>query len=414
MLVPFDLSTWQDRVSFIINKFAGYMSELYSNPETHASLSRLVQAVEEAGPSTGSAPAVGAALPRQSPAALEDMASKLPKGLRVEDLKPPPTKRQKGKAGAQGPGQSPSVQTPDPKTPSVAADSPIPVPGSATSANKKAAAGAGANKRKRQASTTQPPKTGAAAAARSAAAAAALAPMSEIKPPLPPVQAQVIEPVNEYKVFFDAREALENGASDPLDALSQALKDLEAAQADLASQHAHVLPLSGAPPYGLYPQPSSATTNGPGSASATATIVPSAPATVTAAVADGTRTPTDDELFSEFMDFNGDPFPIPELLVDVSDDYSPESIRTVGRSDSVGQPQSATGIGIGNGTSANWSFGPTVVEGQTPTATSNTTKTGEITKMPGQANHVDDDDNEGIEMPQSPEGRYFNGVLFLQ
>lgn len=362
-----DLSAVRDRITMITNRFAGYTSELYSNPETAQSLAKLIATVD-AAPSVVGPPS----LPRQSPAAIEDMASKLPKGLRVEDLKPPPAKRQKGK-----PGQSPSVQTPDPKTPSVAADSPAPIPGSAQSGNKKvtgaaAAAAAANNKRKRQVSSTTGPKN---------IKSETLASMTAV-PVKAPISQPVVEEQNEYKVLSDSRAALENGTLDPFDALATALSDLESAQA-ASSTFVHNNP-------GIYPSNIGA----PISNTASIIVGAGAPAATI-------NEPTDDELFNEFLDFNGDPFPVPELLVDITDEYSPESIRTVGRSDSVGhgQPSSSTG--------GNWTLG---AEYQTPS----TTKAGlnPTDEYDGEDEGLGEDSR--IEIPQSPASRHYNGPLYFQ
>lgn len=369
LLTHADLNVVRDKITMITNRFTGYTSELYSNPETAQSLAKLIAAVDAAPPAVGPP-----SLPRQSPAAIEDMASKLPKGLRVEDLKPPPAKRQKGKAG-----QSPSVQTPDPKTPSVAADSPAPIPGSAQSGKKPtgaAAAAAANNKRKRQASSTAVPK---------AAKSEVLASMTAV-----PVKApQIVQPVeerNEYQILQDTRNALEDGSLDPIDALAAALAEFESAQAEYSARPTAPNGFV-ANTYGTFPSNGVPQLQNPSSAAG-----PSAGMV---------KEPTDDELFNEFLDYNGDPFPIPELLVDTTDDFSPESIRTIGRSDSVayGQPSSATG--------GAWSMGG---EHQTPSNT-------KISINPNDQYGLEDEglgDGSKIEIPQSPASRHYNGPLYFQ
>lgn len=373
LLNPTDLNVVRDRITMITNRFAGYTSELYSNPETAQSLAKLIATVD-AAPSVVGPPS----LPRQSPAAIEEMTSKLPKGLRVEDLKPPPAKRQKGK-----PGQSPSVQTPDPKTPSVAADSPAPIPGSAQSGNKKgtaaAAAAAANNKRKRQISSTTVPKT---------VKSETLASMTTIPAKAPAIQ-PIVEEQNEYKVLSDARAALEDGTLDPFDALAAALSDFESAQAEHTAR---------AGPSSTFVSNNS----GIFSSNIGGPITNTTSAVVGAVAGAGmVKEPTDDELFNEFLDFNGDPFPVPELLVDVTDDYSPESIRTVGRSDSVGhgQPSSSTG--------GNWTVGAGY---QTPSATKAGLSTTE--EYDGGDDGLGEDSR--IEIPQSPASRHYNGPLYFQ
>ena len=351
----------------ITNRYAGYTSELYSNPETAQSLAKLIATVDAIQAAAGPP-----SLPRQSPAAIEEMASKLPKGLRVEDLKPPPAKRQKGK-----PGQSPSVQTPDPKTPSVAADSPAPIPGSAQSGKKPTGAAAAANnKRKRQVSSTAVPK---------AAKSEVLANMTAVPIKAPPV-IQPVEERNGYKVLSDTRAALEDGSLDPIEALAAAMAEYESAQAEYSTR-------SIAPNGGFVP-------NNYGSFTSSGIQVQNTSSAVGVGSGQG-KEPTDDELFNEFLDYNGDPFPIPELLVDTSDDFSPESIRTVGRSDSIayGQPSSAQG--------GTWTLG---TEYQTPSAT-------KIAINPNDDYEGEEDgmgDESKIEIPQSPTSRHYNGPLYFQ
>lgn len=280
MATPPDLTMLRDRITAITNRFSNCMSEMLSNPETAPSLTRLLAAVEQGTSSVGG----GAA--RQSPA-MEDLASKLPKGLRVEDLKPPPSKRQKGKSG-----QSPAIQgqTPDPKTPSIAADSPAGMPGSANS--KKALPTANGNKRKRQTSN----------------AAALNRTPKFVAPAIPKVE--TTEDIR-HKAFFEAQAALANGTADPWSALTSAMEEFEKAQAE-ATAVPTVKPVTA--------------TSG----------LASAPITASAKSSAVTRSdPTDDELFAQFMDLDHSHFPTPELLSDLVDDYSPESIRTVGRGESV-------------------------------------------------------------------------------
>lgn len=270
MVQTIQLDTLRDRITSTLNRFSNFTSELLSNPDTAPSLSRLLAAVEQ-GPPTLGVPNP----PRQSPA-IEDMASKFPKGLRVEDLKPPPSKRQKGKSG-----QSPAVQTPDnPKTPSIAADSPANVPNSAqskkpTGTATAVGAGTGANKRKRQSSNATALKT------------------PKFATPLPKIETGEN---SQHKVFFDAQTALTNGTADPWAAITSAMHDFEAAKVDAAKQAMGQIP------------------------STTARLPTTQP----------TTGPSDDELFAEFMDLDASFFPTPELLSDLVDDYSPESIRTVG------------------------------------------------------------------------------------
>jgi hypothetical protein len=284
MPVQPDLTSLRDRITSILNRFSNCMSEMLSNPETAPSLTRLLAAVEQGPSSVGGGPA------RQSPA-MEDLASKLPKGLRVEDLKPPPSKRQKGKSG-----QSPAVQgqTPDPKTPSIAADSPAGMPGSANS--KKAIPAVNGNKRKRQASN----------------AAALNKTPKFVAPAIPKIESTED---TRHKAFFEAQAALANGTADPWSSLTGALEEFEKAQAEDAARSV-TAPVV---------KPVTATSG-----------LASAPITAASKSLPVTRSePTDDELFAQFMDLDHSHFPTPELLSDLVDDYSPESIRTVGRGESV-------------------------------------------------------------------------------
>jgi hypothetical protein len=276
MTSPHDIGSMRDRITTIVNRFSNWMSELLSNPETAPSLTRLLAAVES-GPSSVGAPSA----PRQSPA-MEDLASKLPKGLRVEDLKPPPSKRQKGKSG-----QSPAVQTPDnnPKTPSNLADSPANIPGSGS--KKPTNINAANNKRKRNASN-----------------AAAIKTPKFVAPAIPKVES--VEE-NQHRMFFEAQIGLANGTADPWAAITSAIEDFEKAQAEDAARSVPVV------------KPASTTTASTSKAPATAERAG----------------PTDDELFAEFLDLDATYFPTPELLSDIIDDYSPESIRTVGRGESI-------------------------------------------------------------------------------
>jgi hypothetical protein len=324
----------RDRITSILNRFSNFMSELLSNPETAPSLQRLLAAVEQGPASVGPASA-----PRQSPA-MEDLASKLPKGLRVEDLKPPPSKRQKNKSG-----QSPAVQTPDnPKTPSVAADSPAGIPGSAQS--KKGvpgAATAGNNKRKRQASN-----------------AAGLKTPKFVAPAIPKIETSE-DP--RHKAFFEAQAALANGTADPWAALTSAIEDFQAARAEFDPD----------------PEPLSIK---PYTATSASTATAPAPAKSTRSG------PSDEELFAEFMDFDNTYFPTPELLVDLVDDYSPESIRTVGRGESV----------IGSVRAAPWPLEP-----ETPVKE-------ELAQ--DQVKDQDPEDNlTFMSVPQSPASAAYNGGL---
>lgn len=283
MTTPHDISGMRDRITSITNRFSNWMSELLSNPESAPSLTRLLAAVES-GPSSVGAPSA----PRQSPA-MEDLASKLPKGLRVEDLKPPPSKRQKGKSG-----QSPAVQTPDnnPKTPSNLADSPANIPGSGSKKPTNTTAAGNNNKRKRNASN-----------------AAAIKTPKFVAPAIPKTES--VEE-SQHRAFFEAQLGLANGTADPWAAIASAIEEFEKAQAEDAARSVPVVKPAGS---------SAATTN-----------TSNAKANTTTEQRPGL---SDDELFAEFLDLDATYFPTPELLSDILDDDSPESIRTVGRGESI-------------------------------------------------------------------------------
>jgi hypothetical protein len=166
-------------MSNFIVKFSNHLLELVNNPETSPSMQRMFAMLDQA---TGVNPALmsfsfnapGSSQsqsqnqhqnqvkpsPGVNTVNLEEMASKLPKGLRVEDLKPPPAKRSKNKSG-NGNASSPiTIQTPEARTPKTPGgmDSPG-IGGSSASATKRQglaqaqAQGQGQNaKRKRQSS----------------------------------------------------------------------------------------------------------------------------------------------------------------------------------------------------------------------------------------------------------------------
>lgn len=215
------------------------MAELLNNPDTAPSLQRMFALLDQGiqanpqlqnfaltlVPSLSPTQANGALRPSPVNTNLEDMASKLPKGLRVEDLKPPPSKRSKGKAGnANGTGNASSpitMSTPDPKTPLnlVGIDS----PGQSSSSAKKASQGQvqaqGQGKRKRQASIAVKPSSG------------------ETPDPNTEFLSMGLDLTSsatnmaDHKPFFDAQTALLKGeVADPWSALTSALEDWQAAK----------------------------------------------------------------------------------------------------------------------------------------------------------------------------------------
>ena len=108
-------------------------------------------------PSTPQRGSTGDASNPAGMANLEEIASKLPKGLRMEDLKPPPAKRQRGSLASRTSLGSPSlpgsIPTPPAKTPGGSGESPAP-PGSAVSKS-----GGYGVKRKRESSMATTPMT---------------------------------------------------------------------------------------------------------------------------------------------------------------------------------------------------------------------------------------------------------------
>jgi hypothetical protein len=226
------------------------------------------------------------------------------------------------------------------------------------------AAAAGANKRKRQSSTAATVKT------------------PKFAAPLVP-KVEVAEN-SQHKVFFDAQAALANGTTDPWAAITSAMQEYEAAKAGSAKEALRAFAQAQA--QGL----SSATTTSSAAGPSTARMVPRIP--VPPAPAPAAIGPSDDELFAEFMDLDSTFFPTPELLSDIVDDYSPESIRTVG---SV-KP-------------APWTLGP---DDTSPVNTKSATLSGSggMTK-----DEVFDEEEENglafMSVPQSPASMAYNGGL---
>lgn len=141
-----DLAKLRDPLHKTLFKLNNIFKALASSADGQAHLQKVTTALDSAQPALSSSMPPPTSLP-------EDIAAKLPKGLRVEDLKPPPAKRQKGTAGRGSPAQSGTAGTPEAKTPVGTADSPAAAPGSSS---KKSSAAAG-GKRKRQASTSRTP-----------------------------------------------------------------------------------------------------------------------------------------------------------------------------------------------------------------------------------------------------------------
>lgn len=163
------------------------------------------------------------------------VAASLPKGLRVEDLKPPTAKRQKTAAAAaaskadskSSPAVGGSAPTPETartpaKTPNTGGglDSPL-AAGAAAAAASSSPAGKGkpAAKRKRQSGSVS--KVKAEATAASAASAASMPP-----PAAPAIEANALGlEVPPHAEFFKARKDLETGQADVWAALADAVQE---------------------------------------------------------------------------------------------------------------------------------------------------------------------------------------------
>lgn len=135
------------------------------------------------------------------------LIANMPKGLRVEDLKPPPSKRAKGKAGANGsPASGAAAPTPEAaKTPaSHIADSPIATSSPAGPAKK------GGAKRKRGATVTVKEDSKDGMARESTGAT----PSGHMPPPPAPQPVEILPTPAEieaaqHRAFFKARSELE-------------------------------------------------------------------------------------------------------------------------------------------------------------------------------------------------------------
>lgn len=307
-----DLGKIRDSLQNILLKFNNLFKQVSSTPEGQLQIQRMNELLDSARPQPTNMP------PPSSVA--EDIASKLPKGLRVEDLKPPPAKRQKGAAGK----ASPSAATPEAKTP--LGDSPAP-PGSASSKK-------GGAKRKRQESTSKPSMPQPVAAART--------PILPPPPPPPPAKGNALginldlveAEIQEHAPFFAAYNALrapvmptETAPAPTLDLSgndeiwTQLIDAINGFQADPANHSVVNAEISSA----LNPM---STLNVNHNANAAG---PSRP----------TSTVGDDDWFEKFIDVSkmdesapAWTLPTPELLRvgsrDDDDDTSPESIKTVG------------------------------------------------------------------------------------
>jgi hypothetical protein len=195
--------------------------EYRAGPEGAARMDRLFGSVTKASPrEPGPSAANGAASSNST------LVANMPKGLRVEDLKPPPSKRAKGKAGVNGsPAPGGAAPTPEAaKTPaSHIADSPIALSSPAGPAKK------GSAKRKRGATVTSVKDE------NGAKESSAATPTGNMPPPPAPPPVDILPTPAEieaaqHRAFFKSRSALENGGdSDILAALTSAVAEYNAA-----------------------------------------------------------------------------------------------------------------------------------------------------------------------------------------
>lgn len=307
--------------------------QIMATPEGHARLQKLMAAVEAVQPSLTSSMPPPTTLP-------EDIASKLPKGLRVEDLKPPPAKRQKGTAGKASPSQSGNAATPEAKTPVGNAESPA----APSSSSKKGAAG---SKRKRQPSTSRTPSQLAA----------------DIKNDMAKMQAPPVEPAKDnmlginldsveaeiqnaapFLAAYDALrpEAGESNLAGTDEIWSALIAAVDEYNADPANHSSSTQDISDAlgqavPPMAAMPKTSQDLLNNSNGLQDTKQGLSS----LAAVISSSARDQRDDDLFAQFIDVTkvddtpGWALPTPELFRvasrdDDADDTSPESIKTVG------------------------------------------------------------------------------------
>jgi hypothetical protein len=189
--------------------------EYRAGPEGSARIDRLFGGLPKASPRE-SGPNIVNGASSSNP----QLVANMPKGLRVEDLKPPPSKRAKGKAGING---SPAAPTPEAvKTPaSHIGDSPVATSSPAGPAKK------GSAKRKRGATVTiskedkEKESTG-------------LTPAAQMPPPPAPLPVDILPTpaemeVAQHRAFFQSRSEVERGESDVYSALEKAVAEYTAA-----------------------------------------------------------------------------------------------------------------------------------------------------------------------------------------
>ena len=135
-----DLAKLREPINRTLSKLNNLHKQMLVTPEGQATLQRILPPLEAL---IAQQNAAGSMAPPSTVPISEEIASKLPKGLRMEDLKPPPTKRQRGNRASLSTNAGSPASPAFASTPEVAR-----TPGSPGSVYKKP--GAGSAKRKRQ------------------------------------------------------------------------------------------------------------------------------------------------------------------------------------------------------------------------------------------------------------------------
>ena len=334
----------RDQLNRTLFKLNQVQKQLESTLEGQLHLQRLFATLEAAHvPGNTSMP------PPSSLPNAEEIATKLPKGLRVEDLKAPPAKRQRGANAGRGvasPAGSAPAATPEAaKTPAGTADSPA-QPGSSS---KKGAAAS--NKRKRQPSAAaKTPKLVAEVRAdlpRSAPTPTQSRDMGKAQNNALGIKLDVVEAeIQEHAPFFATYNSLRAKDTETQDPSPELWSALTAA---LDEYHATMGLTNGQTTDG-YPASSAQNANLANGLNVTVGGLDNND--IMNGMGNGSG---DDELFERFIDVSkiddGWTLPTPELFrvnsreEDVEGDTSPESVRTVGSTTGFGKTPAASGIG---------------------------------------------------------------------
>ena len=346
---------------------------LRQTPEGASRLSRLSEFYARGGKSEeDKKPGNVSAGAQASASGSTTIAANLPKGLRMEDLKPPPAKRAKGKNGAAAPGQSPAQtgQTPESaRTPAaqLPGDSPVNTTSPARKPAPKRKRGATANTKASKDETKDVPPT------------------PTIATPIVPPNIAPVPILDEHAAFFKARFELENaikrvGKHDVGDAAAAVAADVDV-WAALASAVEDLSQMEQAQ-------------GGLGSA-------PLAPG-VTANPGSASKMSVEDDLFAQWIDTAQlAELPTPDLYHGslYEDDTSPESIKTVGSTTGLffGNPAAA----MASGSTAKAAGDQTDPAMQGPAGVNGMAGTSGMTGMAG-----------GEWLTMSPETRAYNGSLF--